>query len=370
MSRPLLASLAVCALGAAGLVVAAVTVPEDLAPAWLFAFLCCLGPALGCVGITALHLLTGGRWGLAARPVLRAGLATLPALALAFLPLAAGLEEIFAWARPGATVDPVLVHKRVYLNPPFFFVRAAGFLALWSVLAFVLRRAASRPTTSVRAGAPRLGAAAALLYVLTMTFAAIDWAMSLDPHWFSSIYGARWVVGQGVSAVCLVLVVAAWPGATGVRVAREALPDVANLLLALVMLWAYLALSQFLVIWSGNLPEEVTWYVRRSHGGWPVVAGALAILHLGVPLALLLSRTLKRDPRKLGALGAGLLGVRVLDMGWLLQPSFDPAPAAWTLVAATAALGGGWCALFLRALRAEGTSPPARAAGLEPEAAR
>src|SRR5262249_452999 len=197
-----------------------------------------------------------------------------------------------------------------------------------------------------------LSAPGLVLYGLTVTFASVDWAMSLEPHWYSTIYPVVFAVGQVFAAlafaVAMLLLLSSIPPLAGVLQPAH-LHDLGNLLLAFVMVWAYVSFSQFLLIWSGNLPEENVWYLRRIQGGWEYVALALAALHFGVPFLLLLSRDVKQDPRSLGVVVGIILAMRFLDVLWWIEPAFDGGLYFYWLldVAALVGLGGVWLWWFL-----------------------
>jgi hypothetical protein len=317
--------------------------------------------AIGCLSITMIHHLTGGYWGLAIRRLLEAGTRTLPWAAVAFVPVAIGLPHVFPWARPEAAEDHLLREKALYLNVPFFLGRAVFYFLVWTLLA----RALSRASLALDAGADYLrtsrrlrglSGAGLVLMGLTITFSSVDWAMSLEPHWMSTIWGLLFMVGQALSAMSLVVVIVAFLGRDTplepILRKTPALHDLGKLLFAFVMLWAYVSYSQFLIIWSGNLPEEVPWYIHRLHGGWQGLALLLVVFHFALPILLLLSRNLKRDPWRLGAVAAGLLFMRLVDVFWLIGPELHRGGLlAWALdVTALVGLGGLWFFAFTREL--------------------
>ncbi|HUG53662.1 MAG TPA: hypothetical protein VMR21_08670 [Vicinamibacteria bacterium] len=337
---------------------------------YLFAYLFWAGVGIGCLSILMIHHLTGGIWGLVIRRPLEAGARTLrPAFAILFLPLLLGLPRLYVWARPEAVrADPILQMKEPYLNVPFFIARAVFYFAVWMVLAHLLsrwsleldREGSLRVARRLRS----LAGGGLLLMGFTITFSAVDWGMSLNPHWFSTIYGILYMVGQVLSAMALMIVVLARLSATGAMaaVARPgAVHDLGKLLLAFVMLWAYVNVSQFLIIWSANLPEEIPFYIQRLDGGWKWVGAALVVFHFALPFLLLLSRDLKRNARLLGAVAAGVFAVRILDLFWLVAPDLQGGAHGghgaglsvhWMDVAALLALGGAWVLVFLRELAA------------------
>ncbi len=358
----------------AALVVGALGVLASLAGAWLdpaqffrsylVAFLYCAGLSIGCLAILMIYNLTGGGWGVAIRRLLEAGAGMLPLVALLFLPLLVGLPFIYTWTQPATmAADAVVRSKRAYLNVPFFVLRAAVYFAVWLTLAFVLRRWSRAQD---RTGDPRyadlmqkLSGGGIVLLGFTVTFASFDWVMSLDPKWFSTIFGLLFLGGQGLGAMAFAIAVAYLlsPRAEYARALKPTiLNDLGNLMLAFVMIWAYLSFSQLLIIWAGNLPEEIPWYLRRISGGWSVVAIGLTTFYFAVPFLVLLSRGNKRRHRRLAAVAAGILVVRAVDLFFLVAPEFSPQriTAHWLDLATLAAVGGVWLTMFVGQL---GTLP-------------
>lgn len=344
--------------GLAGCLAGALLAPRQFFASYLFAFLFWSGFPLGSLALVMLHHLVGGDWGRLLRRLLEAGLRTMPLVALLFLPVLAGLGEIYPWARAGEA-DAVLEHKRPYLNAPFFAARAAVYFAAWTGLAALLGGWSRRQDET---GDPRLlrrfrlvSGPGLVLFGLTATFASVDWAMSLEPRAYSSIYGMLFMAGQGLSALAAAAVgLAALSRRPPLsRVASPArLMDVGNLLFAFVLLWAYLNFSQFLILWSGNLPDEIPWVLSRGRGGWPAAAAFLLVFHFAVPFFLLLVRRAKRSALALGAVAGGLLAMRLVDVFWLVAPAFRPGDAGVHALdlAAVAGVGGIWFGCFLGAL--------------------
>ena len=345
------------AVGLAGLLACAagwVVARPQLYRSWLWAFLFFTGLGVGCAGVVMLHHLVGGGWGFAVRRLLEAGARTAFLFPILFLPVVAGLEALYPW-----THHP-LPAKEAYLNVPFFLGRAAVYFAVWILGAWILARTSLRQDrTRDRASRhrlQRLSGPGLVLYGFTLTFAAVDWAMSLEPHWLSSIYGLLFLAGQLLSTFALMAAAAAAirayaPFAQALSGRR--LHDLGNLLFMSVLLWAYVNFSQFLLIWSGNLPEEVTWYLSRARGSWAVVALGLIVFHFALPFLLLLAGDLKRNPRALGGVAVLLLLLRFVDLFWLVVPSFFPdgVRVHWLDLAAPAAVGGVWTAAWLFFLR-------------------
>ncbi len=313
---------------------------------YLCAYMFWFGLGIGSLGLLLLHDIVGGEWGDVLRPALAAGASTLPCLALLFVPLLFGLASLYPWARPAAVAaDPVLGHKALYLNVPFFVLRAAASFALWCFLARRLRRPGSR-----------LGAPGLILYFLTLTFCLVDWTMSLEPRWYSTIYEVLFICGQVLSA--LALAICALSALGGGRRVSDALPekpfvDMGNLLLACVMLWAYASFSQYLIIWSGGIPLEISWYLRRQEGVWFPAALAMIAALFAFPFLALLRRANKARLDRLAAIAALIVAGRALEVFWLVKPSFPPGSPAlhWLDGAAALGVGGAWLAAYFSVLR-------------------
>jgi hypothetical protein len=350
--------------GALGLVAAlagALVEPVQFFHSYLVAYLFFIGIALGSLGLVSLNHVTGGRWGVVIRRICEAAMRTLPLLLVLFVPLLFGLGDLYEWASPEHVAhDALLQSKAPYLNVPFFIVRVVLYFAVWLVVTrYLVRWSRQQDETGDPALVQRLqflGRGALLLYSLTMTFAAVDWAMSLEPHWFSTIYGILMIGGQVLSAfafVIPVLLLVADREPFEHLVTAEQFHDLGKLMLAFVMLYAYFAFSQYLIIWSANLPEETPWYLARTTGGWQYVAVLVLFLQFVLPFVILLSRNLKRNARRLAAVALVVLAARLLDLFWLVTPAFSPARFAihWMDVAAVFGIGGVWLSYFVWQLR-------------------
>ena len=350
-------AVAAAILGVVGAGLGFSIAPDQFYRSYLVAFLFWLGFPLGALGILGIQYVTGGRWGVVIRRVLEASVRTLPLLALLFVPIVLGMHNLYEWTHESIVAhDEILQKKAGYLNEQFFLARAALYFVVWLVLAFFLcrwsREQDDSPGEAVDRRLQFLGRGTLVLYALTMTFAAVDWAMSLDPHWFSHIFGVRMIGGQVLTAfafaiVVLFLLVRHGPLADLVSPAR--FHDLGNLLLAFVMLWAYFELSQFLIIWSGNLPEETPFYIQRTEGYWKLYATALIFLHFVVPFLVLLSRPVKRNPGTLALVAGGLVVVRLADLYWQLVPSFPPVTSGspWLVPVVVTGIGGLWLTTFV-----------------------
>lgn len=333
--------------------------PVQFERSYLVAFLFTLAPAGGALALLALHRLTGGRWGDALSETLTAAARTLPVFALLFVPVLLGLGAIFPWASPDwAETEAATRHKVLFLDARFFVARAVVYLAVWSWLA----RVTLSPTADPESNRSRArGAVALLAYVLTTTFAAFDWGMSLGPEWFSTIYGLIIILGQTLSALCLAILIRGVLDRVNPerRLEIDVYHDLGTLLFAFVTTWAYLGFSQFLIIWSANLPEEVTWYMDRLAPGWKVLASIIVVVHFAVPFLLLLTRKVKRKPRHLAWVCAVVLVARLPELVWLIVPAFHPEELCihWLDVVMPLALLCLWSSLTLRAIHIRLASP-------------
>ncbi|HEX5221526.1 MAG TPA: hypothetical protein VFZ59_18325 [Verrucomicrobiae bacterium] len=323
---------------------------------YLVGFTFWMGLSLGCLCVAMMHHLTGGNWGFATRRFLEAGFMTLPLMAGLFLPLLLGLPELYPWARPDAVAASEPLHHRAdYLNPTAFVLRALLFLAAWLALAFFLRKwslrqdATTDPTPTIRLRT--LSGVGIVAYPITGTFAFIDWVMSIEPRWFSTMFAVIVLIGQILVAFAFVTMLLAWfrdqPPFQAI-VARVHFHDLGNLLLAFVVFWTYVSFSQFLIIWSGNLPREIDWYLHRTAGGWKWIVGLLALFHFFVPFSLLLFRVMKRSVGRLVTIAALIFIVHIVEVFWIVEPSFFPAGMHihWLDLAALVGMGGLWLALF------------------------
>ena len=341
--------------------------PEQFFRSYLLAFVFWAGLTLGCLGVLMMQYVTGGAWGIILRRTLESAAGTLPAVALFFLPLLLGLHSLYIWTDERAVAaDPLLQHKRPFLNVPFFVVRAAVYFACWLALAFLLNRWSRRQDETGEARLAwrleHLSAPGLFLLSVTITLALVDWVMSLEPRWYSTIYAVGFMAGEMLAAfafsIAVVILLSARPPLAGV-VGRRHLRALGNLMLTFVMLWAYCAFSQYLLIWSGNLRAEIPWYQRRVSGGWGLVALALIVFHFFLPFFLLLFREVKDHRRTLVSVALVVILLRCVDLFWLVEPAFyrERFGLHWLDFAALFGLGGTWLALFVRRLRARPLLP-------------
>ena len=360
------AGLAVCA---AGFVIA----PGHAYRAWLIAYMLFLGISLGSLALAMIQHLSGGAWGIFRR-IFEASSRTLPLMAVLFIPVVLGMHELFPWTHAELVAqDHILQQKQPYLNTPFFLVRAFIYFASWIALSMFLNRLSLRQDTGdVRVNLPiqRLSGAGLVIYALTVTFAGIDWIMSLNPHWFSTLFGFLIIGGQGLSALSFTVVIAA------MLMPKEPVEgwlkpnhfhDLGKLMFAFVMLWAYFNFSQYLLTYSANLLEEIPYMLTRISHGWQYLALFLVMFHFAVPWLLLLSRDRKRNPRRLVLVALWLLFVRYADLFMMITPEFAAEGGNlhahvgegehvshffihWMDVAASVGIGGLWLWMFFTEL--------------------
>ncbi|MCU1241036.1 MAG: hypothetical protein JWO71_1762 [Candidatus Acidoferrum typicum] len=343
-------------------IIGIIKAPDRFFPSYLLAFIFVLGLSLGSLGLLMLQHLTGGKWGIMIRRPLESATRALAVVAVLFVPILFGMKYLYgAWLNAPPSGEGALSEfQRSYLTPNGFRVRAILYFAVWGILVFLFNRwsreqDANPEDTAVRRRFKMLAGPGIILYVFVMTFAAIDWVMSLSPHWASTIYGFLFVAGQLISSmslmIAIVVLLARSGPLSGVLQPRH-IHDLGKLLLAFVMLWAYFQFSQLLIIWAGNQPEEITFYYSRLHSQWGVVAVIVLIFHFFVPFFLLLSRDLKRNPKLLPAVAVWLIFMRLVDLFWYTRPEFTPRalPTIWDLAAALG-LGGLWFFFFAGQLK-------------------
>jgi hypothetical protein len=318
------------AIGIAGAIVGWILVPEVFAHAWLAALAVFVGWPLGCMGLLFTHSLTGGRWGDAIRPQLLAGMATLPLLVPALLPLVGLARALYPWMRPEIAAH---LTNQFYLNLPFFIARIVIYLIVWFGLAALILRVLRRdPTETVLA---RFAPAALILLALTATYAVIDGTMALDPHFASSVYGMVEIAAMGLFALSVSILAAA----LALPPARDYLQELGRLTLGIVVLWAYLDFVQLLIVWQSNLPHEAPWYLIRLTGGWGIVAALVAAGHFLLPFLALVFPQVQRSRAGIAVVAALLVLSAILRGWWLVVPASDRAFGAVDVAAMVGLLG-------------------------------
>jgi hypothetical protein len=323
---------------------------------YLIAFVFWLGISLGSLALLMVQHLTGGRWALVIRRILEAASRTLPLMFIAALPLLLGVKSLYSWSRPGQT-DPAVVAKLGYLNTPFFAARMIFYFLVWLTLQYFLNKW-SREEDAGQAGIPlwmrleALSGIGTVIYGFTVTFASVDWVMSLEPQWYSTIYGLLFMVSQALTALAFAICILVWlsdrkPLSQVVRPAQ--FQDLGSFLLAFTMLWAYMEFSQFLIIWGGNLTDEIPWYLRRMEGVWGHIGLLLVIMGFAFPFFLLLFRHIKQRTRSLLIVTFLVLIMRLVDTFWMVLPAFGGGNVrlTWMNLALPFGLGGIWFAFFL-----------------------
>ena len=360
-------SLVIGALGAvltiAGWFVAGTDAAKtDFLSAYLIGFMFWLGLSLGCMAIVMLYHLVGGKWGTVIRRILEAGMTTLPLMAILFIPIVMNLPRLYFWARPEELAkDPKIAEiAHSYLNFNGILIRAIFYFAIWIGMTYFLSRWASEQDTPEggQKSTLRFRAMSSLglvIYSLTISFAVIDWVMSLQARWISTIYGLLFVAGEALCAFCFAVVIESILSKRkpmSEYLTTTEVHDHGKLMLAFVMVWAYFNFSQWLIIWAGNLPEEIPWYVRRMNGGWGGVGLFLVFFHFALPFILLLSRNLKKNVHQLALLASWLIFMRIVDIFWHIEPAFHPEfHLSWVHFAVVIGMGGLWIAYFFRNLR-------------------
>lgn len=330
--------------------------------AWLFGFIFWCGIGIGCLGLLILQYLTGGAWGVVSRRIFEAGSRTIPILIVLFLPIAIGMREMYEWVH--LETDPVMIHREPYLNPIAWGLRALLYFGLWAVMMFLLNKWSDEQDKTgdfeLLPKMSRFSGPTMVIFALVVSFAAIDWVMTLEPHWFSTIFGLLYMIGWGLSALAFTIILLSWMAdREPLRhiIGKKHFHDLGKLMLAMVMVWAYFNFSQLLIIWSGNLPEETRWYLTRMKGGWGAVGLVLIIFHFAFPFLVLLSRDVKRNSKWLAILAAFILLMRFVDYFYIMAPSptigghGEPGHFNWMYLVTPIAVGGIWLWWFFGELR-------------------
>jgi hypothetical protein len=344
---------------------------EQALRSWLLGFIFWGGIGLGCIGILMLQYVTGGAWGVVMRRALEAGARTLPLIVLLFVPLAVGVytRNIFDWTHLPPT-DHIMEHRGVFMTPWFWIVRSVIWFFLFGVMVYFLDKWSVQQdqTTTVEEArlvlekSSRFSGPGLVIYALVVTFAAVDWMLMLDAHWFSTIWGLLFVAGWALSCFSFMALILAYfidkPPLDRVLGKRH-FHDIGKLMLALTMVWAYFNFSQFLIIWAGNIPEETEWWLVRMKGGWGYVGVILIFFHFAFPFLVLLQQDFKRHARWLAWLAIFILAMRVVDMFYLIGPSNRINPLgmeqgafvlSWLDVVAPIGVGGLWLWWFFTSL--------------------
>jgi hypothetical protein len=343
---------AVCALlGAVVCAILGAGNPKQFFFSWLVSFVFFLSLALGALFFVLIQYASQGGWGIVVRRIGETVFATMPVMAALFVPLLLGLRELYPWAVPGAAEHDALLHwKAPYLNVPFFLIRAAFFFGLWSVMALLYYRGSrgqdATGDPAVTARLRRLAGPAIIVLALTQSFAAVDWIMSLTPHWYSTIFGVYFFAGSFVGFIALLSVTAVALRSAGLLdtvISAEHLHDIGKFLFAFSCFWAYIGFSQFFLIWYANLPEETVWFKARLEGSWKMVSILLMAGHFAVPFFYLMGRAVKRKGSTLALGGAWLLAMHYIDLYWQIMPTLHPEGIRPSVLDVAAFLAVGGC---------------------------
>jgi hypothetical protein len=324
--------------------------PKQFYFSWLVSFLYFLSLAIGGLFFVLIQYASQGSWGIVVRRIGETIFATMPVMAVLFVPVLFGLHDLYPWSVPGAAEhDALLQWKSPFLNVTFFVIRAAVYFVSWSAIAIVYySRSRSQDVTgdaAVSARLRRFSGPAIIVMALTSTFASIDWIVSLSPRWYSTMFGVYFFAGSFIGFIALMSVLVPAMRRAGLLetvITPEHLHDLGKFLFAFMCFWAYIAFSQFLLIWYGNLPEEAVWYKARITASWKMVSIVLMVGHFGVPFLYLMGRTVKRHAATLALGGAWLLVMHFVDLYWQVMPTLHTEGVRVTAldIAAFAAVGG------------------------------
>jgi hypothetical protein len=360
------AGLGIFGLALLGCIAGYLTNPEQLYRAYLTGFMVAGGLPVACLALLMLHHMVGGEWGVVLRRLLEAGTRALPYMLVLGLPIwAVMMPSLYLWTRPEVVAhDHVLQAKAPYLNQMAFYIRLVIYYAVWLGLTFKLnamtreqeatREANGETATPMHRRLNNIAGPGLVMLVITVTFAAFDWSMSTDPHWFSTIFGLITLIGWGLTTLCLCVI--------ALSILKNYAPmnhllkqshfhDLGNLMFAFTVLWAYMSFSQFIIIWSGNLPEEIPWFIRRMNTSWGAMMALLAICHFFLPFFLLLARRNKKSAERLRNVAIFYLFLRVTEQIWTVEPNFSP--AAMSVSVLDYLLPAGFLGLFVALMAME-----------------
>ncbi|MGH9946506.1 MAG: hypothetical protein ACRD6X_04840 [Pyrinomonadaceae bacterium] len=352
--------------------------PEQALRGWLLGFVFWGGIGIGCIGVLMLQYLTGGAWGIVIRRVVEAGSRTLPLIFLLFVPLAVGVfnHSIYEWTHMSPN-EHAIEARGIYLLPWAWVARSVIYFALFGVMVYLLNKWSAQQdatdnyehSASLLARMSRFSGPTMVIYALVVTFAVVDWVMTLDPHFFSTIWGLLFVAGWALSCFCFSATMLAYLSdkvPMNDILGKRHFHDIGKLMLALVMVWAYFNFSQLLIIWSGNIPEETGWYITRMENGWIWIGYGLILLHFAFPFLILLQQDFKRKPKMLASIALFILLMRLVDMFFLIGPSprINTHGAgqgafiiSWMDLAGVIAVGGIWLWYFFGQLKARALVP-------------
>lgn len=360
-------ALIVGVLGVIGAVIGFVTNQQEFFRAWVAPFVFWFLIAAGALAVLCLQYVTGGEWGVLIRRPLGAAARTLPLFLLFGLPIVFGLPVIYEWANHDKVAHDLLLQKKqLWLNPMGWGIRALVYIILMTFWAWRLRvlsnEFAKTRSPYTELSRRKWAASGILVMVMVLTFTSVDWVMSLEPKWYSSMFGIAFTVGAGLSAFAFVTFFLTTISRTQAMIdilKPNHFRDLGNLMLAFTMLWAYTNFSQFLLIWYGNIKEETPYYIKRMHGGWGVLAAILIVFHFFLPFFMLLMRRIKDRPSTIAIVTVILLVMRFIDIYWLVTPAHHPEHFyfSWITIAAFLGIGGLWLAAFIWQLKGQTIIP-------------
>ncbi|MCA9735713.1 MAG: hypothetical protein H6696_04175 [Deferribacteres bacterium] len=346
--------------GLIGLVLTAlgyfVVSPGQMYHSWLTAFFFWVTIGLGGLFFTMLHHLTGAVWSIVLRKFSESLMAVLPWMLLFFIPVIFGIHDLYHWSHEEAVAhDHLLQGKAGFLNQPFFIIRAVGYFVIWMILSLSLFKLSVKQDqqhdAKITAKFKKISAPGILLFALSLTFASFDWLMSLDPHWYSTIFGVYIFAGTVLAVLSTIMLVALFLRKSGFLVeviTIEHYQDIAKLLFAFTVFWAYIAFSQYFLIWYGNIPEETVWFLHRWEGSWKTISMIIVFFHFALPFVILITRTAKRNLTLLWVMGFWFLIIHWIDLYWLVLPTFHKHGAhfSWIDLTAMLGIGGIFMAIF------------------------
>ncbi len=337
--------------------------PSNFFQSYLLGYVFWLHIALGHIAILLIHHLAGGRWSFVPRRFFESGGMTVPIMALLFIPILFGMQYLYSWTHPELVAESHLLTYKAgwWLNIPFFVARTVLYFLIWGGVAYFLNKLSLQQDETadpaLRDRLKSLSAGGIILFVLASTFAAFDWMMSTDPLWYSSMYGVIFMAGQVLIAIATGIIITRYMALRYDDVAEQAtinvFNDLGNFLLAFTSFWAYVSFSQYLILWSSNLPETITWYMIRGNNGWQFVAMLSIVFGFAVPFVILLARRNKRNIKILMTLAVLAFVMRFVDLFWIIIPTFYPDGFYfhWLNIVVPVGIGGIWIALYIRQLK-------------------
>ena len=322
---------------------------------WLTGFAYVTTITLGLLFFTLIQHVVAARWSVVVRRLAEAAIANIPLLIVYFIPVLMGMHSLYHWTHEDVATDAILAAKSPYLNVPFFLIRAAIFLGAWTIIGqFFFKNSVRQDTEGgheLTLKMRRIAAPSLFVFALTLTFSGIDWFMSLDPHWYSTIFGPYMFAGSAVSSFSMLVFLTRRVQANGGllhSVNQEHFHDLGKLMFAFTVFWTYIGFSQYFLIWYSNIPEETIWFLHRWNSGWKTISLMLPVCHFVIPFVALLSRYPKRNPAFLTVMAVWILVMHYVDMYWLIMPTHHPENPHFHWLDITTVLGmvGVWYGLW------------------------